>query len=116
MAYQIRILVRLSLASNRKTARLLLQILPRAAVRALLAATGSGAPALPAGAATTGAVKRMCCSLEITDVQFGVYDKSQVRTPLEDVVLISPNFSLSDAGEKLCSVIITVILFCNILA
>ena len=29
----------------------------------------------------------MCGSLEIDDVKFGVYDKSQVCTPLEHVVL-----------------------------
>ena len=55
-------------------------------------------------------VKRMLCSLEIAAVQFDVYDKSHVHNPLEHVVLIFPNFSLSDEGKQLCCAIF----FCNI--
>ena len=85
---------------------------PQAAANALQAESASAAAATsdaaaaaaPAGAAAAGAdtevdepgvlpadllavstraVKRMCRSLEITDVKFEAYDKSQVRTPLE---------------------------------
>ena len=38
------------------------------------------------------AVKRMLCSLEITNVKFGVYDKSQVRIPLELLNMLSSIF------------------------
>ena len=44
-------------------------------------------------------VKRMHRSLEITYVDFGIYDKSQVRTPLEYAVLIFHDLSLADAGK-----------------
>ena len=44
-------------------------------------------------------------SIEIADIQFGVYDKSHVSNPLERVVLIFPNLSLSDAGKQLCCAI-----------
>ena len=44
-------------------------------------------------------------SLEIADVQFEVYDKCDVFTSLEHVVLIFPNFSLSDSSKQLCCVV-----------
>ena len=79
---------------------------PQAAANALQAASASAASAASAAAAPAGAaaaaavteddepgvlptdllavsrktVKRMCRSLEIADVNFGVYDKSQART------------------------------------
>ena len=43
----------------------------------------------------------MHCSLEISDVQFGVYDNSQVCPPLEHIVLIFPNlFCLMQANSS----------------
>ena len=92
---------------------------PQAAVSALAAAASAASAGAAAAAADTEddepgvvpadllavsrrAVKRMRRSLEITHVNFGIYDKSQVQTPLEHVVLIFPDLSLADAGNQLC--------------